>query len=101
MNNLILAGEVFPCGKNRMIMRVISDYLLYGTSFSEYFAYRFYILNSAEKKNYMTRRHMFSFFDCYNEKEKRQLIGDKRIAYQHFGDLLKRESFPQGLYCFL
>ena len=73
------AGEILPYGKTRMKLDAILNYCLYGTSFSEYFAYRFYALNKHEKKTYMTRRYMFNFFDRYNPKEYRDRIGDKRL----------------------
>ncbi|MBQ6272830.1 MAG: hypothetical protein IJK63_01245 [Oscillospiraceae bacterium] len=88
-----LAGEILPAGKTGMKIRAVTDYLLYGTSFSEYFAYRFYALNRAEKKTFMTRRHMFRFFDRYNPKEYRDRIGDKRLTHLYYGDMMKRDQF--------
>ncbi len=98
-----LAGEILPSGKTGMKLRAVADFLLYGTSFSEYFAYRFYALNRAEKLTYMTRRHMFRFFDRYNPKELRERIGDKRLTHLYYGDLMKRDQFDyrEGLDLFL
>ena len=99
----VQAGEILPSGKTGMKLRAAADFLLYGTSFSEYFAYRFYALNRAEKLTFMTRRHMFRFFDRYNPKELRERIGDKRLTHLYYGDLMKRDQFDyrEGLDSFL
>lgn len=89
----IRSGEQLPYGRLFIFCSAILNYLLYGTSFSEFFAYRFYRLNRAEKKTFMTRRHMFRFFDCYNPREYRERIGDKRLTHLYYGDFLKREQF--------
>lgn len=89
----MLAGEKLPHKKAGMKASAILNYLLYGTSFSEYFAYRFYALNHAEKLTFMTRRHMFRFFDRYNPKDLRARIGDKRLTHIYYGDLMKRDQF--------
>lgn len=87
------AGEILPFGKMGMRMAAILDYIFYGTSFSEYFAYRFYALNRKEKKTFMTRRFMFKFFDKYNPPSLRDRIGDKRLTKQYYGELMKRDQF--------
>lgn len=87
------AGEILPHKSVGMKCSAIANYLFYGTSFSEYFAYRFYALNHAEKLTFMTRRHMFQFFDRYNPKEFRDRIGDKRLTHLYYGDLMKRAQF--------
>lgn len=87
------AGEELPYGTMGMKADAILNYCLYGTSFSEYFAYRFYALNRKEKKNYMTRRYMFPFFDKYNPTVLRNRIGDKRETKLYYGKLLHREQF--------
>lgn len=99
----IKAGEIMPYSKNGMVVSAILNYLVYGTSFSEYFAYRFYALNHNEKKTFMTRRFMFDFFDKYNPKELRKRIGDKRITSQYYGILMNRDQYhyEEGLEAFL
>ena len=87
------AGDILPYGKTGMKILAIKDYILYGTSFSEYFAYQFYRLNAREKRTFMTRRHMFRFFDKYNPKEYRERIGDKRKTKELYGRLLNRAQF--------
>ena len=89
----IESGEVLPYGKTGMRISAILNYILYGTSFSEFFAYRFYALNRHEKKTFMTRRYMFSYFDKYNPKHLRNRIGDKRKTREYYGHLLGRAQF--------
>jgi hypothetical protein len=74
-------------------LKAVWNYLLYGTSFSEYAAYGFYHKARKEKLTYMTRRHMFRFFDQYDPKELRDRIGNKAMADQYYGQFLKREQF--------
>lgn len=74
-------------------LKAVWNYLLYGTSFSEYAAYGFYHKARKEKLTYMTRRHMFRFFDQYNPQEYRDHIGNKALAEQYYGAFLKREQF--------
>ena len=84
-------------------MKAVWNYLVYGTSFSEYSAYGFYHKSRKEKLNYMTRRYMFRFFDRYNPKELRDRIGNKALAEQYYGQFLKRDQFryEQGYAAFL
>ena len=87
------SGEVLPHGKLGMTISAVINYILYGTSFSEFFAYRFYALNRVEKKQFMTRRYMFDFFDRYNPSELRNRIGDKRESEKYYCQLMSREQF--------
>ena len=93
IDDKLAAGEELPYQRMGMKVDAIVNYCMYGTSFSEYFAYRFYALNHKEKKNYMTRRHMFHFFDKYNPPVLRNRIGDKRETKLYYGKLMKREQF--------
>ncbi len=79
------------------------SYIIWGTSFSEYFGYRFWARSVKEKRTYMTRRHMFRFFDRYDPKEFRERIGNKALAEQYYGQFLKRDQFryEQGHEAFL
>ena len=79
---MIAAGVELPGNATSMRIRAINSYLIYGTSFSEYFAYRFWQKSINEKRQYMTRRHMNAFFDKYNPPEYRERIGNKGMALQ-------------------
>ena len=82
----IPAKWILRCG-------AIADYMIWGTSFSEYFGYRFWTRSAAEKKEYMTRRHMFRFYDQYCDKAYRNRIGDKSITKQYYGRFMDRHQF--------
>lgn len=82
--------------KTRMKISAIMSYLLWGTSFSEYFGYQFWRKSYREKKSYMTRRHMFSFFDKFNPFEYRNRIGDKSIAPRYYGRFLSRDQIDNS-----
>lgn len=82
-----------PKSKTLFLLQGIANYALYGTSFSEFAAYGFYHKPREEKMTYMTRRHMFRFFDQYDPKELRDRIGNKAMADQYYGQFLKREQF--------
>lgn len=85
--------EKMPAGRAGMWIRTIGSMVLWGTSFSEYFVYRFWTKSFKEKKTYLTRRHMVGFFDKYNPKELRDRIGDKSQATKYYADFLKRDQF--------
>ncbi len=74
-------------------IRAVSSFVVWGTSFSEYFGYRFWEKSFSEKREYMTRRHMFKFFDKYNQKDFRSRIGDKSLSSKYYGEFMKREQF--------
>ena len=86
-------SEKMPAGRAGMWLRTIASTIIWGTSFSEYYGYRFWKKTRKEKKAYMTRREMFRFFDRYNPEQYRERIGNKSIAPQYYGELLKREQF--------
>jgi hypothetical protein len=86
------AGESVPRSESIASLGAIISYLVWGTSFSEYFGYKFWQKTCKEKKLYMTRRHMFRFFDRYNPPEFRNRIGDKSIAPKYYGRFLHREQ---------
>ena len=86
------SGGAPPCSRNTIRIKALMSYIIWGTSFSEYFGYRFWERGFKEKKTYMTRRHMFKFFDKYNPSEYRARIGDKSIAPLYYGDFLKRDQ---------
>lgn len=77
------------------VIKAFSSYLRYGTSFSEYAGYGFYAKKHREKVNYMTRRHMFRFFDQYNPVELRSRIGDKSQATKFYAEFLNREQYTK------
>lgn len=74
-------------------IKAVWNYLLYGTSFSEFAGYGFYHKTRKEKLTYMTRRYMFRFFDTYDPKEFRDRIGNKAQAEEYYGQFLKRDQF--------
>ena len=78
---------------NAATIGAILSYIVWGTSFSEYFGYHFWARRIKEKKTYMTRRHMFRFFDRYDPVEYRDRIGNKALAEQYYGQYLKRDQF--------
>ena len=84
-----------PALKQIAVVNAILSYILWGTSFSEYFGYRFWERTLPEKKTYMTRRHMFKFFDRYNPPEYRNRIGDKSVAPNYYGQFLHREQIDR------
>lgn len=87
------AGMALPGGLSAMKVKAVLSYLIYGTSFSEYFGYRFWRLSHRERLTYMTRRHMFRFFDRYNPAEYRPRIGDKSQTEIYYGHLMHREQY--------
>lgn len=87
------AGIDLPSGLFGMKVRAVLSFLIYGTSFSEYFGYRFWRFNHRERLTFMTRRHMFRFFDRYNPKQFRSRIGDKSQSAAYYGHLMNREQF--------
>ena len=93
IDDKVASGENLPQGRLGMKAAAIINYCIYGTSFSEYFAYRFYALSHSEKQTFMTRRHMFRFFDKYNPKSLRVRIGDKRETKKYYGNLMQRDQF--------
>ncbi len=85
-----------PSSKEVAVIGAIWSFILWGTSFSEYFGYRFWERSHSEKQTYMTRRHMFRFFDRYNPEELRNRIGDKSLAVKYYADLLNREQYTKS-----
>lgn len=85
------------CPKQFIKIAAITSYLIWGTSFSEYFGYRFWERRYKEKKTYMTRRYMFDFFDRYNPPEYRSRIGDKSLAPKYYCNYLSREQIDKSL----
>ena len=100
---MIAAGVELPGNATSMRISAINSYLIYGTSFSEYFAYRFWQKSINEKRQYMTRRHMNAFFDKYNPPEYRERIGNKGIAEKYYGEYLRLEQYKytQGKKAFI
>ena len=91
------AGGKVPASKRMTSFAAIVSYFVWGTSFSEYFGYRFWEKSIREKKTYMTRRHMFKFFDKYNPPEYRERIGDKSLAPKYYGAFLNREQVEKNM----
>lgn len=89
------SGGVIPYSRFSIKIKVILSFIIWGTSFSEYFGYRFWEKSFKEKKTYMTRRYMFKFFDRYNPPEYRERIGDKSVAPDYYGEFLQREQFEK------
>ena len=87
--------DSIPYSRLHAKISAIASYLIWGTSFSEYFGYQFWKRNHKEKKTYMTRRYMFDFFDRYNPKEYRNRIGDKSVAPKYYGKFLLREQIEK------
>lgn len=91
------AGGKAHASKHIASAAAIVSYIVWGTSFSEYFGYRFWERSFKEKKTYMTRRHMFKFFDKYDPPEYRERIGDKSIAPKYYGAFLNREQVEKSM----
>ena len=106
-DDLVCAGDRLlrekHIGPQLFTVQGIVNYLLYGTSFSEFAGYGFYARKPGEKRTYMTRRHMFRFFDRYNPAELRSRIGDKSLAAKYYADFMSREQYTksEGLDAFL
>ncbi len=102
-NDMVVSGEDMPNGRLGMHIRCIMSYVFWGTSFAEYFDYKFWKRSMYEKKKYMTRRHMFSFFDQCNDPAFRERLGDKTLAIEYYGQFMKREqfTFDQGKESFI
>ena len=98
-NDLVRAGDndirVKHLSAFLFTIKGITNYLLYGTSFSEFAGYRFYAKKPREKQTYMTRRHMFRFFDQYNPAELRNRIGNKSLAVGYYAVFLNREQYTK------
>ena len=92
-NNVQKLGGGVPYSVKIIKLWAIISFIVYGTSFSEYFAYRFWEKSILQKKTYMTRRYMFKFFDKYNPTEYRCRIGDKSQSFKYYGELMHREQF--------
>lgn len=89
------SGGVINCSRFKIKIKAVLSFVVWGTSFSEYFGYRFWERSFGEKKTYMTRRHMFKFFDRYNPYEYRERIGDKSVAPAYYGEFLQREQIER------
>lgn len=102
-DDILKTGERIPFPRFAAGLAALWSYVIWGTSFSEYYGYRFWKRSIKEKRSYMTRRHMFRFFDQYNPKELRDRIGNKALAEQYYGQFLKRDQFryEQGHDAFL
>lgn len=98
-NDLVNADEMLPKKMHISLptfaIKAIASYIIYGTSFSEFAGYGFYAKKRSEKLTYMTRRHMFSFFDRYNPLELRERIGNKSLAVLYYAELLNREQYAK------
>ena len=95
-NDIKKTGDRIPPSMEKATANAIVSYIVWGTSFSEYFGYRFWEKSSKEKRTYMTRRYMFSFFDSYNPPEYRSRIGDKSIAPNYYGQYLHRGQIDKN-----
>ncbi|MBR4659218.1 MAG: hypothetical protein IKP26_08205 [Clostridia bacterium] len=98
-NDLVNAKEPLLLKKSMSLqvfyLKAICNYIIYGTSFSEFAGYGFYSKKHKEKRTYMTRRHMFRFFDRYNPLELRERIGDKELATKYYSEFLSREQITK------
>ena len=92
-DDILKTGERIPFPRCAAGLAALWSYIIWGTSFSEYYGYRFWTRSIKEKKAYMTRRHMFRFFDQYDPKDLRERIGNKAMAEQYYGQFLKRDQF--------
>ena len=90
------AGVLIPRSRLHIKQSAVMSYVIWGTSFSEYFGYQFWRRSKKKKKTYMTRRCMFKFFDKYNPPEYRQRIGDKSIAPKYYQKFLSREQIDKN-----
>lgn len=99
--DLCILEKVPP--KWKLKVGAIISYVVWGTSFLEYFGYRFWNKTITKKREYMTRRHMFRFFDTYCSKEFRNRIGDKSVTKQYYGKFMERNQFDceEGYEAFL
>ncbi len=97
--DLIEAGDpsvyINKVNEPTFTVKAIDSFIRYGTSFSEFAGYGFCAKSHKEKQNYMTRRYMFRFFDCYNPAEYRDRIGNKALAVKYYSKYLCREQYTK------
>lgn len=79
----------------RILWDILWCNLLYGTTISDYFSYRFYQKKRCEKKTFMTAKDKDVFYKRVNagmNSTERQAIQNKNLFNEKFADYLKRES---------
>lgn len=65
--------------------------VLYGSGYMDYFEFEFYLLNSKERKTYLTGKYNNDIVKRYNRKEDWHLLEDKGEFNKLFKDYLGRE----------
>lgn len=63
---------------------IIISSLKYNISILEYFQFRFYKLNSEERKKYAGTGYMYEYQLAMNPKDKREILDDKRLFYKKY-----------------
>lgn len=77
-------SETEKKSKLSIISDIISSTLKYNISILEYFQFRFYKLNDAERKKYAGTGYMYEYQLAMNPKDKREILDDKRLFYKKY-----------------
>lgn len=88
--------DTYMPGRNTLtkalcILDWTKDYILYGASLNDYFAFGFYKMRPSGKNEYITYRRYHWILDKCNDKEKICLFRDKSKFNERFSDFLHRE----------
>lgn len=70
----------------------LTDYLIYGTSLNDYFAYGFYKMRPNGKNEFITYRRYHRIQNICNDKKDIETLRDKSKFNVFFSDFVKRES---------
>ncbi len=70
----------------------LTDFVIYGTSLNDYFAYGFYKLKPNGKNEWITYRRYHKIQDLLNDKNDIDILRDKSKFNVRFSEFVKRES---------
>jgi hypothetical protein len=80
-------------GRNTLLLALDIAYcsFKYGTTFTDYFEFEFYLLNSRERLTYLTSSINNDIVRKYNDPERSKIFHDKLVFNEHFKRFLKRD----------
>ena len=88
----ILGRKPTTCEMIRYAINGITDFILYGSSISDYFELGFYNKSRIEKKTYLTSRFHVKFVNAFDEMEKLRFHNSKRQEYLELKEFMGREQ---------
>lgn len=79
------------CSKIFLLLDILISSLYHGSSFHEYFYYRFYEKKKSARMTYATMGFMYEFQRRFNPPAARYLLADKRFFFQTYSQFIGRE----------